>query len=435
VVARFAREARAAARLKSEHVVRIFDVDEDDDGTPFFVMEHLSGRDLEQICEEEGPLEPGRAVEYVLQACEAVAEAHALGMVHRDLKPANLFVVRRRGSDVVKLLDFGITKAAADGGDEVSITSPASIIGSPLYMSPEQLKSSKDVDARADIWALGVVLYQLLTKKTPFEGATASELAAKIASDAPTPLRDRRAGIDPLLATAVERCLAKDPAERFPDVVALAGALAPFARAAETDKSLAETVPAEEPASPSDGSSARRVTAALSDSTPSRTPLAKTTGPSARSVPPPPAAEGVQVDRSPRRAMPGRRAVLGAGVGAVVLATITAWWRSTPPAAPRAPGEQTTTSARSVASSTVTLAPSASLAIVNDDPPPRAPAPSAPASPSVSARFAPPPSAIVRSKPSDPSRSSASTAAASSAPSARPTSSSPHDRLKIDIKE
>jgi len=301
VVARFAREARAAAKLKSDHVVRIYDVDEDDDGTPFFVMEHLTGTDLEQVSSEEGPLEVARAVDYVLQACEAVAEAHALGMVHRDLKPANLFLVRKRdGRAIVKLLDFGISKTDAQAED-VALTSPAAILGSPLYMSPEQLKSTRDVDGRTDIWSLGVVLYQLLAGELPFSGKTATALAAQIASDAPHPLRERRPEIAPELAAAVERCLSKEPTDRFENALELARALAPFAatdaKAASSrlervaraaivdDPALGATQPADETAEPAVGSA--RVTETFANEKESNPDLAKTTGsPSARSVPP-----------------------------------------------------------------------------------------------------------------------------------------------------
>jgi eukaryotic-like serine/threonine-protein kinase len=319
VVARFAREARAAARLKNDHVVRIFDVDEDDDGTPFFVMEHLAGHDLEQSTEEHGQLPIERAVDYVLQASEAVAEAHSLGMVHRDLKPANLFVVKKRdGSHLVKLLDFGITKSDEAAVENVSLTSPASVIGSPLYMSPEQLKSSKDVDGRTDIWALGVVLFQLLTGTTPFEGPNASSLAAKIASEPPRSLRDLRKDVPEGLASAIARCLEKDPDDRPATVVDLARSIAPFglggaaqaesrvmrvARAAELEPSLAETMPVEQPSDPA--TSGPRVTETLDEAK----SLAKTTGsPSTRSVPP--ASAAVAEAAAPAAGSPARPRVL-----------------------------------------------------------------------------------------------------------------------------
>jgi serine/threonine-protein kinase len=155
---RFTREARTVMRLRNEHVARVHDVG-DVDGTPFIVMEYLTGEDLAKALARRGPLAVDEAVDLLLQACEAVAEAHKLGIVHRDLKPANLFVTT--GSDglpFVKVLDFGISKSTAAG--DLSVTASAAVVGSPLYMSPEQLTTSRSVDARADVWALGVILYE-----------------------------------------------------------------------------------------------------------------------------------------------------------------------------------------------------------------------------------------------------------------------------------
>ncbi|HTB76104.1 MAG TPA: serine/threonine-protein kinase [Polyangiaceae bacterium] len=160
-VERFAREARAAVKITSEHVARVIDVGTLDTGAPYMVMEFLEGHDLAQWVRLRGSLLLEQAVDFVLQACEALAEAHALGIVHRDLKPANLFIVR--GADAlhaVKVLDFGISKAA---GLEVALTRTAAVMGSPLYMSPEQMAASRNVDARTNIWAMGIVLYELLT--------------------------------------------------------------------------------------------------------------------------------------------------------------------------------------------------------------------------------------------------------------------------------
>ncbi len=340
VVARFAREARAAARLKNEHVVRILDVDEDDDGTPFFVMEYLRGQDLEQLLQRSGPLEPARAVDIVLQACEAVAEAHALGMVHRDIKPANLFVLRARaGGDHVKLLDFGITKEEAR--EDVSLTSPAAVVGSPLYMSPEQLKASKDVDARTDIWSLGVVLYQALTNALPFDGANAGELGAQIASEPPTSLLERRSDLPPALVEAVEKCLSKKRDDRFETAVDLARAIAPFGpdgadgassrvmRVARgvpiDDPALKETQP-DDPIASDAAPKAMRVTESIVDerrtaevSGASSEDLAKTTGsPNVRSVPPPSAPKpAATADEAPKAAPGPRLFLVAAGLAAV----------------------------------------------------------------------------------------------------------------------
>ena len=234
LVTRFAREARNAARLRSDHVVRVTDVDELESGAPFMVMEYLEGSDLADVLEQRGELPVDEAVDYVLQACEAMAEAHALGMIHRDLKPANLFLASRTsGRAVVKLLDFGISKSSdgdAQGGD-LSLTSTEMVIGSPRYMSPEQVRSSKDVTAKTDIWSLGIILYQLLTARFPFDATAAPALAAQIASDPPKPIAEVRPDLPPGLCGAITRCLEKDPKKRFADVVELACAIADFAPA------------------------------------------------------------------------------------------------------------------------------------------------------------------------------------------------------------
>jgi serine/threonine-protein kinase len=230
--ARFLREARAAARLESEHVVRVLDL-----GThrevPFIAMELLVGVDLHAYLAARGPLPVGEAVGTMLQACEGLAEAHAKGIVHRDLKPSNLFLARRAdGSSIVKLLDFGVAKAPAyEPWSQGNLTSALLMLGSPPYMSPEHLRDAGGVDARTDLWSLGVILYELVTGRHPFEGSTPMQLGARIALEAPAPLRERLPDAPPALEAIVARCLEKDPAARFQTVMELASALAPLALA------------------------------------------------------------------------------------------------------------------------------------------------------------------------------------------------------------
>jgi serine/threonine-protein kinase len=232
-VERFLREARAAAGLQSAHVVRVTDMGTLDSGVPYMVMEHLVGSDLARMLEERRQLPQSETVDYVLQAMEAVAEAHTLGLVHRDLKPANLFVTRTPdGSPLVKVLDFGISKVMEGGVmSQPSLTATTTIMGSPLYMSPEQVRSSKNVDARTDVWALGVILHELLAGAPPFQAETMTGLCARIVADPPEALRARRPDVPPAFESVVMRCLEKDATKRFQSVGELAVALRPFASA------------------------------------------------------------------------------------------------------------------------------------------------------------------------------------------------------------
>jgi tRNA A-37 threonylcarbamoyl transferase component Bud32 len=225
-VERFRREARAMGQLTSEHVCRVFDVGMLDDGVHYMVMEYLEGKDLGLILREQKRLTPGLAVDLVLQACEALAEAHALGIVHRDIKPANCFLTRGPdGEPLLKVLDFGIAKAL-DGADD-GITTSQSIIGSPSYMSPEQMRSSKHVDARTDIWALGVVLYELVSGRRPFPSDHFAGVCLAVTTTPMLPLDD--VALPDGLAEIIARCLAKQPDERIGSMAELSAALAPYA--------------------------------------------------------------------------------------------------------------------------------------------------------------------------------------------------------------
>lgn len=228
---RFLREAQAAAGLQSDHVVKIHDVGTTEQGAPFIVMELLRGSDLKAVLDERGALPVQQAVEYVLQASDAIGEAHGRGIVHRDLKPANLFVCQRSdGSPLIKVLDFGISKSLqSDESVDGALTSTRSVLGSPYYMSPEQVRDSKKIDHRADIWALGVILQELLTAEPAFVGDTLPAVCAAIVADPPAPLHERRPDVPQPLADIVLRCLEKDPSRRFQTVGELVEALLPFA--------------------------------------------------------------------------------------------------------------------------------------------------------------------------------------------------------------
>lgn len=224
--ARFQREARAAAKIQSVHVCRVLDVGQTKDGAPFMVMEYLEGCDLGQELDSGGPIDSMLAVDYVLQACEALAEAHAAGIVHRDLKPPNLFLAERTdGSRIIKVLDFGISKLT-DG--DVHLTKTSSVMGSPQYMAPEQMQSSKQVDPRTDIWALGAILYELLAGTPAFAGETVPEICINIVNTEPRPLEEIREDVPQELIEIIATCLRKNPDERFENVADLGNALSQF---------------------------------------------------------------------------------------------------------------------------------------------------------------------------------------------------------------
>jgi serine/threonine-protein kinase len=229
LVERFAREARAAAKIRSEHIANVFDVGTQPDGTPFIVMEYLAGKDLADHLHQEGPLPIDVAVEYIMQACEALAAAHAHGIVHRDIKPENLFLTQQaQGMQMIKVLDFGISKVALPRGKRDLVRTQMAL-GSPVYMSPEQIRRSDQVDARSDIWAIGCVLFELLTGVTAFDEPSLLELSAAILERDPVPLQALRPDASEELETVILRCLNKNPDDRYQNVAELASALYPFA--------------------------------------------------------------------------------------------------------------------------------------------------------------------------------------------------------------
>lgn len=229
---RFKREARAAARIQSEHVTRVLDVGQLPDGCPYIVMEHLKGNDLAEELAKRGTLPAAEIAGYMLEACEALAEAHAAGIVHRDLKPENLFLAERAdGSRTVKVLDFGISKSMTQSMTDLSLTGTASFMGSPLYMSPEQMRSSRNVDPRADIWSIGAVLYEMVSGSSPFLAESIPELCLAVIGIDPKPLRDLKADLPAGFEDVVKRCLEKNRDQRYATVAELARALSPFVSA------------------------------------------------------------------------------------------------------------------------------------------------------------------------------------------------------------
>ncbi len=231
-IGRFQREARAAAKLKSEHAARVFDVGTHTNGLPYIVMEYLEGRDLGRLLRERGRLPTATAVDVLLQTCEAIAEAHDRGIIHRDLKPSNLFCVfRADGRLRIKVLDFGISKLTETRASDDGVTLTDSFIGSPSYMSPEQMQAPSRVDLRTDIWSLGVVLYECLTGKLPFPATTFPEVCIRVTQEPPVPPRSHLPDIAASLEGIVLRCLEKNRDQRFDTVMELAKALHEFAGA------------------------------------------------------------------------------------------------------------------------------------------------------------------------------------------------------------
>jgi serine/threonine-protein kinase len=306
---RFVRVAQACASLTSAHAIRVFDVGTLPTGEPYMVMELLEGCDLRQLVAEHGPRPLGEAVGYILQACDALAEAHGRGMVHRDIKLENLFLCR--GSRVVKLLDFGVSKGIIAGRAPLNLTDTDALLGTPHFMAPEQLVSSRDVDARADIWSLGATLFELLSGDVPFDGVSVTDVFSAVVHLPPRSLRGLRPDVPIELERAVMRCLEKDAGRRYADVAGLVRDLAPFhgdgrtslARVTDRLLAVASTSPVDVPTVPLTGPLTR--------------PLALSTPQTA-----PPAAR-LPVER-------GRGGwLVGAALAAVAAVALPAWWLGT----------------------------------------------------------------------------------------------------------
>ena len=426
VVERFAREARAAARIRSEHVARVIDVGELESGSPFIVMEFLEGEDLAELLERRGPLPPAEAVGYVLEACDALAEAHAVGIVHRDLKPSNLFVAKRAdGTPIVKVLDFGISKmtTAIDG----QLTSTQALLGSPLYMSPDQLTAAKTVDARSDIWAMGVILYELFTGRPPFLAETMPELVAAILTTTPSPVDQGRPEIPPVLAAAVMRCLAKDRRARFANVAALANELFPFA--ATDGRRLRDRISrvlgeADAPESPRFNSTERILPATAA-------PLSSAGATSAKS------AWGATQAPAPRSPEVGlsTRVLVAAGLALVATIAVVVGLKSLGGAPPPATGLAAVTTAASVASvpsSRPVPAAATPVASVVDPVPSTLDAPMP--TPAASARVLPRTPAAPRALPQASPLPSMVASVTPTLPAPAPPPSEPVNKMKMEMK-
>jgi eukaryotic-like serine/threonine-protein kinase len=226
MLARFEREVRATAKLSHWNSIDIYDYGRTPDGTFYYVMEYLPGHNIGEIIEDYGPIPPARSMYLMDQVCGALAEAHGIGLVHRDIKPANIFCAYRGGVfDVIKLLDFGLAKPTMEKNQDAQLTLAGTVTGSPLFMSPEQASGDDSVDARSDIYALGAVMYYMLTGQPPFISDNPLKVMIAHASQEVVPPRQINAELPAELEEIILRCLEKDPEHRFQDVASLRNAI------------------------------------------------------------------------------------------------------------------------------------------------------------------------------------------------------------------
>jgi serine/threonine-protein kinase len=242
VVARFSREAKAASRISHPHAVSVTDFGEAENGVVFLVMEYLDGQSLKEIIRNEGPMPLARAVEIVRQVSGALDAAHQQGVVHRDLKSDNIMLSKTNGGDWAKVLDFGIAKIQElEGTRDHDITAPNLVIGTPQYMSPEQCSQTGPIDARSDVYSLGVILYEMLAGRVPFTGESPTVIMMKQVQDTPPSILTARPDLPAGIGGVVERALAKKPADRFQTAGELFQTLSEIASDAPADAALPAT--------------------------------------------------------------------------------------------------------------------------------------------------------------------------------------------------
>lgn len=245
---RVLREARAMAAVRSEFVASVLDAGLTDDGSPYLVMERLFGEDLRQLLVRRGQLRTSVAVDIATQIARGLADIHAAGIVHRDLKPGNVFLEETTSGLRVKLLDFGVSKLESPG--ESTLTTPDLVLGSPHYMAPEQVQSSHEADARADLYSFGVILFRMLTGTFPIVGKKPGDILIAVMRDPPQPLEQLLPSVDPALGAVVARCLEKDPDGRFASAADLVSALAALSPSPDTPEPRSSGAPTVDPSQP-----------------------------------------------------------------------------------------------------------------------------------------------------------------------------------------